>query len=276
MQIPDWVRSVLDGYATQEKPFQECEISSALNKAAKEKNDLSDQDRKCALTEWSAFNFDGSRQRDSVWGIYFGPMMTRKRSDGVVFYSPDIKDLDAESFAHLEERATGCINPVMRARYADVAWDMKNKATAQRPNVAFARIAIDSYLQAIEKGRYEIEMFGVDWLARALQLARSTKDEERTRRVVDAIFAFHDKVAEVGRAGTWIFLFDLLYGEKCINADQETRIVAQLEAMFAKVTDTKPSASGAYRADPFAAEAAADRLLRHYHKLKDKPNAERL
>ncbi len=64
MQIPDWVRSVLDGYATQEKPFQECEISSALNKAAKEKNDLSDQDRKCALTEWSAFNpFDGSEAK---------------------------------------------------------------------------------------------------------------------------------------------------------------------------------------------------------------------
>jgi hypothetical protein len=95
VQIPDWVRSVLDDYAAQEKPFQEYEISSALNKAAKEKNDLSDQDRKCALTEWSAFNFDGKRQRDSVWGIYFGPMMTRKRSDGVVFYSPDVKDLDA-------------------------------------------------------------------------------------------------------------------------------------------------------------------------------------
>src|ERR1700731_1069110 len=147
VQIPDRVRSVLDGYATQEKPFQECEISSALNKAAKEKNDLSDQDRKCALTEWSAFNFDGSRQRDSVWGIYFGPMMTRKRSDSVVFYSPDVKDLDAESFAHLEERATSCINPVMRARYADLAWDMKNKAIAQKPNVEFARIAIDSYLE---------------------------------------------------------------------------------------------------------------------------------
>ena len=276
MQIPDWARSVLDGYSTQEKPFQECEISSALNKAAREKNDLSDEDRKCVLTEWSAFNFDGRRQRNSVWGIYFGPMMTRKRSDGVVFYSPDIQDLDAESFAHLEERATSCINPVMRARYADLVWDMKNKAIAQRPNVEFARTAIDSYLEAIEKERYEMDMFGVDWLARALQLARSIKDEERTKRVVHAILGFYDKIAEVGRAGTWIFLFDLLYGEKCTNADQETRIVAQLEAMFAKVTDTTPSKTGVFSYDPFAAEAAADRLLRHYHKLNDRPNVERV
>ena len=70
-------------------------------------------------------------------------MMTRKRSDGVVFYSPDVKDLDAESFARLEERGTSCINPVMRARYADLAWDMKNKAIAQRPNIEFGRIAIE-------------------------------------------------------------------------------------------------------------------------------------
>ena len=39
VQIPDWVRCALDGYATQEKAFQECEISNALNKAAKEKNE---------------------------------------------------------------------------------------------------------------------------------------------------------------------------------------------------------------------------------------------
>ena len=97
----------------------------------------------------------------------------------------------------------------MRARYADLVWDMKNKAIAQRPNVEFARTAIDSYLEAIEKERYEMDMFGVDCLPRDLQLARSIKDEERTKRVVDAIFAFYDKIAEVGRAGTWIFLFDL-------------------------------------------------------------------
>ncbi len=37
-----------------------------------------------------------------------------------------------------------------------------------------------------------------------------------------------------------------------------------------------PHPAHAYRADPFAAEAAADRLLRHYHKLNDRPNAERV
>ncbi|HEY6465674.1 MAG TPA: hypothetical protein VIY69_06770, partial [Candidatus Acidoferrales bacterium] len=203
-------------------------------------------------------------------------MMTRKNEDGGLIHSPDIKETDAEIFAYWEERARICANPVMRARYADLVWDLKSTATRQRPDVKFATIAIDSYLDAIESHRYQMEMFGVEWLARTLQLARSIKDEDRAKGAVDSLFRFYDKIAEVGRAGTWIFLFDLLYGEKCITSEQEARIITQLEDMFARVTDLRPSESGTYRYDPFAAESAADRLLRHYHRLQDKTNVDRV
>jgi hypothetical protein len=274
--IPDWVQSIVHGYEEEEKPFQESEISSALGKAAREKGDLTNVDQRGLLSEWSAFGFGANRLTVSVWGIFFSPMMTLKKPDDTSFHSPDIRELDAEIIAHWEERAKSCTNPVMRARYADLVWDMKNAVMGQRPNIEFARIAISSYLDAVEKERYTMEMFGVEWLARALDLARSVKDQDRIKRAVELMFAFYDKIAEVGRAGTWIFLFDILYGEKCISPEQEARIIAQLEAMFAKVTDTTPSAQGVYRADPFAAEAAADRLLRHYHKLNEKQNVERV
>jgi lysyl-tRNA synthetase class 1 len=276
VQIPDWVQSIVDSYAGQEKPFQECEISSALGKGHREKGNLSEEYEQGFLSEWSAFLFGANRLSDSVWGIFFSPMMTMKKADGTPFHSPDIKDLDAEIIAHWEERAKSCTNPVMRARYADLVWDIKNTVTGQRPNVEFAKLGISSYLDAVQKERYTNEMFGVDWLARALQLARSIKDQDRIKQAVDLMFTFYDKIADVGHTGRWIFLFDILYGEKCISADQEARIIAQLETMFSKITDTNPSASGVYRADPFAAEAAADRLLRHYHKLNDRPNVERV
>lgn len=276
MHVPDWAQRVLDDFAAQAKPHQECEISSALKKAAREKNSSSDAERKAFFAEWAAFQFGGNRQRASVWGTYFSPMITMKKTDGTTFHSPDLKELDAEIIAHWEQRARTCTNAVMRARYADLVWDLKGAVTGERANVEFARIGIDAYLEAVETERYEMEMFGVEWLARALQLARSIRDEARTTRVVDSLFHFYQKIAEVGRAGTWIFLFDLLYGEKCITAEQEARIIAQLEDMFAKVTDLKPSDSGTYHYDPFAAESAADRLLRHYHKLQDKTNVDRV
>lgn len=276
VHVPDWVQNILDTYKAKKEPFQECEISSALNKAAKEQKELKDADQKAFFSEWAAFQFGANSRRVSVWGTFFSPMMTLKKQDGIAVHSPDIKELDAEILTHWEERATISMDPVMRARYADLVWDMKATVTGQRANVEFARTAIDSYLEAVEKERYGMEMFGVDWLARALQLARSIKDDDRIKRAVDSLFNFYEKIAEVGRAGTWIFLFDLLYGEKCITSDQEARIVAQLEDMFAIVTDLKPSASGTYRYDPFAAESAADRLLRHYHKVKDKANVDRV
>ena len=275
MQIPNWAQEILDGYARQEKPYQECEVSSALNKIAKERGALSAQDQKAFFAEWAAFQFGATTRRASVWDTFFSPMMTLKKTDGTVFHSPDIKELDAEIIGHWESQAKNSANPVMRARYADLVWDMKAAVTQERANAEFARIAIDSYLEAVEQQRYTMDMFGVEWLARALQLARSINDQERVKRVVDCLFAFYDRIAEVGRAGTWIFLFDLLYGENCTTREQEARIVAQLEDMFANVTDLRPSDSGAHY-DPFAAEAAADRLLRHYHKLQDKDNAMRV
>lgn len=274
--IPEWAQAILAGYEVQETPFQECEIASALNNAARSRRELDAEDRKGWLSEWSAFAFGANRLTDSVWGTFFLPMMTRYRADGTPLHSPDIRDLDLEIITRWEDRAKNCGNPVMRARYADLVWDTKNTVTGERPNIEFARIAIGSYLDAVQQKRYTHEMSGVDWLARALQLARSTKNQQGIQRSVELMFLFYDEIADQASAGTWVFLFDILYGEDCISSEQEAQIVEQLETMFANVTDTNPGASGICHSDAFAAEAAAERLLRHYRKGNDQPNIRRV
>jgi lysyl-tRNA synthetase class 1 len=47
---------------------------------------------------------------------------------------------------------------MMRARYADLVWDLKRAITQQKPNPEFARIAIDSYIEAADKKFYPMEM----------------------------------------------------------------------------------------------------------------------
>ena len=68
------------------------------------------------------------------------------------------------------------------------------------------------------------------------------------------------------------FLFDNLYGEKkLISAAQEAHIIADLEAMLAKLSVVgEPNYF-----DPFGAQAAAERLARHYKKQGDTANVER-
>jgi hypothetical protein len=277
VRIPDWAQDVLSGFENQVEPRQEVEIAESLGAARKLQGDQSDEDWKGFTAEWSAFLFDGMHGRESVWGTHFSPMMSAKGTDGSDFHSPDIKNLNAETVSHWEARAKSCGNPMMRARYADLAWDLKRAITGEKPNVEFARIAVDSYLEAADRKLYPMEMFGIDWLRRALQLALSINDASRAERVVEFMFRFYEREAKLKLPGTWLFLFDSLYGAKGVSPEQEAEVIANLEAMFAEVTDTKPTDAGVYETlDPWAAEAAAERLARHYRSKGDKQNVERV
>lgn len=277
MKIPAWVQDLLSRFEKRTAPFQEVEIAEALGSIRKGHGDLSDEDFKGFVAEWSAFLFGERRGKDSVWGTYFSPMMSATKADGSDFHSPDIKNLDVVDVAHWEERAKNCTNPVMRARYSDLVWDLKERITGEKPSPEYARIAVDAYLESTDRKFYSMEVMGIQWLGRALDLSRSINDSERTRRIVDFMFEFYDRVAQTKLVGTWLFLFDNLYGEKFVTPEQESRIVDQLERMLATTADVTRSDDGVYRnLDPWGAEAAAQRLAQHYRRKNDKSNVERV
>ena len=84
-------------------------------------------------------------------------------------------------------------------------------------------------------------------------------------------------MAQTKFAGTWLFLFDDLYGEKFVTPEQESRIIGNLEGMLAKTADATRSGDGVYHnLDPWGAEAAAQRLAQHYRRKNDKPNVDRV
>jgi lysyl-tRNA synthetase class 1 len=277
VKIPEWINEVLSSFEHRTEPYMEVEIADALRAVRKGQGDMSDEDWKGFIAEWSAFLFLESRGKESVWGTYFAPMMSGKKADDTDFFSPDIKDLDAGIVAHWEKQARTCGNPVMRARYSDLVWDLKRTITGQRATPDYARIAIDSYLKAAEEKLYPMEIIGIQWLGRALGLSLSINDADRTKLVVEFMFEFYDRVAQPQFMGTWLFLFDNLYGQKFISREQESRIIANLEAMLAKTSDSTVSDAGVHSAlDPWGAEAAAERLAQHYHRRNDKPEVERV
>ncbi len=154
---------------------------------------------------------------------------------------------------------------------------MKRAITGQRPDPEYARIAIDSYKKAADGKLYSMEICGIQWLRRALDLSLSINDPDRIKRVVEFMFEFYERVAQPQFVGTWLFLFDYLYGHKFISPEQESRIIANLEAMLSKTSDTTSSETGVHATlDPWGAEAAAERLARHYHRRNDKPNVDRV
>jgi hypothetical protein len=277
MKIPDWVQKALLNYENRTEPFFEVEVAEALAAVRKNEGDLNEEDWKGFLAERAAFLFGDRRAKDSVWNTYFSPMMSGKKNDGADFHAPDIRELDMSAVSHWESRAKACSNPVMRARYADLVWDLKHAITGEKPHPEYARIATDAYVEAAAKGLYKYEVGGIAWLGRALDLSRSINDTERINSVVQFMFDFYDRVAQFKFAGTWLFLFDNLYGEKIITPAQEARIISNLEGMLAKASDATRTADGVYPTlDPWSAEAAAERLAKHYRKPNDRANVERV
>jgi hypothetical protein len=91
--------------------------------------------------------------------MQYGPTITAQKPDGTPFYAPDVAEIDAEIVAHWETRATSAHHPMLRARYADIVWDLKKCITGIAPNVLFAQGAIDAYRDAVGAGLYRHHRF---------------------------------------------------------------------------------------------------------------------
>jgi hypothetical protein len=272
MRIPDWVQEVLASFDQKKEAHGELQIVDELDRARKTHGDLSDEEFKGYVAERSTFFFRGHADRDSVWETYFGPRATLTRDDGTEIRVPDIKELDGEVVAHWEARARSARDPVMRARYADAVWDLKQAITSERPSHELAQMAIDAYLVASRERLHTMEIEGVHRLNRALSLSLSIRDAERTKLVVARMFEFYDQVACPQKPGVWIFLFDSLYGRKnLLTPEQENKIITDLESMLARTSSGKPE-----EFDPHGAQAAAERLAQHYKRQGDKANVERV
>ena len=272
MTIPSWVQEILARFDSKTEPHNEVDIAQALSDERAKLGDLSVEDWNVFLAEHSVFFFAKSLVGLSVWGTYFAPMYEWTEGEKVGS-SPDIAELDAETVAHWEQRASASKNPLMKARYSDAAWDLAKVIAKSRLNHECARMAIDGYVEATDRHFYKFEIEPVEWLVRALHIAQSVGDADRIMKVVDAMFAFYQVSLQPRHAGVWIFLFDNLYGERnLISTSQEAQIISDLEAMLGRLTVIgEPN-----EFDPHCAQAAAERLVQHYKRQGDKANVERV
>ena len=272
MIIPDWLQPTLAQFEGRTYPFMEVEVGEAVGHTRPPDRDVTEVERKVLLAEHSTFMFMERREGDSVWATYFAPIFEGTRTDGVKVRMPDVEALDAETVVHWRARAIATANPLMRARYADCVWDLGKLISGEKSPHEFARMAANAYIDATENRLYKSEINGVVWLARALDIAKSINDQELVSRVVEAILVFRDHTLNPAHVGVWIAPFDLLYEGKGLLTDAQTsKIITDLESMLAIVSSRK---SGHF--DPFGAQAAAERLAKHYNRRGEGDQVQRV
>ena len=138
------IRDILDEF--DDEPFgktDERQISSAIHKELPEIPDPNPSTE--LLAELMAFDFcENYPDRSPGWGTYYGPMYTGSSEDGTPIEYPSLTRVDEGILDYWFTRANGSKHPILKARYADLVWDLRRTATDVRPDVSMAHIAIDS------------------------------------------------------------------------------------------------------------------------------------
>lgn len=126
----------------------------------------------------------------NVWGTYYGPEMSTITKDGKQFDTPPLGSITPQCIAYWTARMNGARHPVIRARYADLVWDLSQEATGAKAPIDAARIAIDGYAEALMA--YP-EMSSHSWgdiRKRIIDLSLSINDDDRLRKAVGANVAY--------------------------------------------------------------------------------------
>ena len=253
-----------------------CDEHTVHQALATVRNALSNPKEEDNLGAWSevlAFALMAYPRQSGPWGTYFGPIGSGTSDDGTAWYSPDINDAVPEVIHHWTARAKAVTHPVLKARYADLAWDLSRLVAKTSPHPDMAKIAIDAYLASI-RDNLRTNLHGkFDVTVRALDLAIMIGDGARTDAARNTLLALHREAMTEGN-GLWWIAFDRLINEKRASLTDRERdeLVASLEDVVTRCSTT----SDPKKFDPHFTKSAAERLIKYYTRARRPDDVRRL
>jgi hypothetical protein len=141
----------------------------------------------------SALEFQTRRMYgEPIWDMYWQPLSSATDTAGRDHFFPDVTTVDVEIIEQWRSRAQTTRHPLLRARYADLAWEVTRyrKDLGGRPDVDMARSAIDGYLDAVEGTLFVDDIYAWNYVERAIDLAASVRDQQRIQRGKAILFKF--------------------------------------------------------------------------------------
>lgn len=256
---------VLAGFEGCTDPFDEVAIADGIQGLLRERGGKTAEPSFRELAEGIAFSVaETDSEEKSRWDTYYGPKNIWTMQDGTEREAPSIDHITAETLDYWQHRADTTQHPRLKARYADLVWDLSYRVAQRRSDVRFARMAIDATVQLVASGQCEYSGDAHCKLKRALAVALSINDTTRVGAVRDAVIEYESRTATDDELGTWGFAYDLLIEgqhKPLLTADQERLVIDDLEARLARAADSEPPDF-----DPWRAESAALRLARHYRR----------
>jgi hypothetical protein len=229
LELPAQLACVLQEKDSFPDDFDEAEVSFVLERELGECGEISEDQRKASFAEIAALQLVLEEDfGKSLWGTRYAPYVDIQRRDGTRFLFPDIANVDVAVIQYWSKRATEAKHPVLKARYADVIWEMTKAATSGKPSFPMAQGAIDAYIECGTK--FPNTDTAEDRLERALELALSLGDKIRAASVLDAMFKLLDVAEHPGSRLSWLFDLPYRMNGVAFTSEQESKVIQGIEA----------------------------------------------
>ncbi|MCK4504360.1 MAG: DUF4209 domain-containing protein [Candidatus Aegiribacteria sp.] len=187
-----------------------------------------------------AFTFRSHIERapqvDSPWGTYYGPIFSDPDAETDKYF-PDISEVTTVTIAYWKQRADEETHPIVKARYADIVWDLENHITSKPKDPVYGRIAITSYIQSVENPLDSSYLYCWAGMKRALRIARMMKRSDLEQKVVNTMLQFENDIADDDLPGTWGESYKALIVEspESIDTSIENTIISELLSRFRRI-----------------------------------------
>jgi hypothetical protein len=180
----------------------EHEFESQLNQL--ENKDVNDPPCQEWIYEVLAFSFCENYSNQNVgWNTYFGPTAVFPSEDGRWIEYPSIQKVDQDAIAYWNMRLGKTQNPIMKARYAGLIWDLSEKTTAQKPQYSVAIEYCKSLLKIAKERLHKYDTKTIDKLRRAMEISVSIGNKLLIEESKNAILDYEDFIAEDSKPGLW-------------------------------------------------------------------------
>ena len=218
-------------------------------------------DKASILAGYLAFSFFEHFDDPPGQDRHYWPEFSFTTKDGRTEEFPALSAVTSAMLEYWARRADVTGSQALRARYADLVWDLSKPATTQRPDVRFAHAAIDSSIEAVRHRVFDDELLALTRVRRALSISISINDKARIALAAQAMMILEDQIGSDHLPGLWGFSFDALVDNRSVALDSatEANLIQKLEARLGRLVAAAPP-------DPPTIEAAMERLRKYYAK----------
>jgi lysyl-tRNA synthetase class 1 len=165
---------VLAGFDVRTDPFDYHDVTEALRLLESDFEASGTAASPAMYAERLAFDFTENYHGDEgfEWDTYYGPVGVATDATGKRIEWPSLQEVTGETVAYWQTRAQAARHPLLRIRYADLAWEF-GRRLKHEPGPEYPRIVIDATVEAAQKTLFEHTTRGFTALRRALTLALS-------------------------------------------------------------------------------------------------------